>query len=835
MSLPAALPGSDMSDANKNSISIHCHQYEPTDRTAVMQPSREDRSIDAGVLRKALRLIHCLQKERGATCAHQSVARNMILSKQTNNDAHHKLPSSKPLSPARRDTDRAFALLLHNHRFQIPMDTNLPMEKETLDKIRKLVLDPVKDQRIDEESASQPVITSNHQLLKLYSALIQSLSHEYILRHTTAAKHRCDELQRRQEQQQLPRINGSRKTESRNDPPGPLDNIVDAISMQSPILRQSRSSHALNALLSETPKSHRAHKRTSSSDASFKRIHSTSPMAPLSIFSPSLDEFAYGVSIEHDSSDDETYPQRRETEEGGLQWDFFETNDDDHMYHSDEERIWRLLHLLDVFLRLKESTGVERATLASIVMDTSSSIARQRHQQSTATSSDSDNHNLLLNDLVTEVENQRRQIANLDRLLPRTGALHNLVSELVRMSPQMKRLQESIAKGFDILESRQLGLDFQKQELQGGLWNLLTLYIDKLHSLELLIVQEVECCIGLRSLGGDVPLVVDYSNSSCHVENQHSIANNFSNQRLDGNSSDQNLLILRGDCFGLPTVGCTSDELRERIESMPAEEVKKHVLSAVATQSGKYQPHSEGNGDQSEISAADDSAEKGVEDLLADLCKAPAMKEWEIDLYEIKFKRRIGQGNAGTTYLADWKGSNVAVKVASITEMGLDGWRNEVQNLQRLHHPNIIRLLGSVYHQSPLTFCLVLEYCDGGELTDALQRPTPPNFFFRVADSIAKGIAYLHTRQVIHRDIKPSNVLLEGNVKSGPFMVKITDFGLATAASLSGDRTAETGTYRWMVRVFVANLTGIPTSTKIWQNASYGPSRDSRFTSYCKR
>ena len=264
-------------------------------------------------------------------------------------------------------------------------------------------------------------------------------------------------------------------------------------------------------------------------------------------------------------------------------------------------------------------------------------------------------------------------------------------------------------------------------------------------------------------------------------------------------------MIFRGDCFGLLASGYSSDELRDRIESMSPEAIKQCLLSAMAAQSEKQQSQNGLSESRREKSAAAVAAGKGVEDLLAELCKAPAMKEWEIDLYEIKFKRRIGQGNAGTTYLADWKGSQVAVKVASITEMGLDGWRTEVQNLQRLHHPNVIRLLGSVYHQSPLTFCLVLEYCDGGELTDALQRPTPPNFFFRASEGMAKGIAYLHTRQVIHRDIKPSNVLLEGNVKSGQFQVKITDFGLATAASLSGDRTAETGTYRWMVG-FVAMI-----------------------------
>jgi mitogen-activated protein kinase kinase kinase 11 len=140
----------------------------------------------------------------------------------------------------------------------------------------------------------------------------------------------------------------------------------------------------------------------------------------------------------------------------------------------------------------------------------------------------------------------------------------------------------------------------------------------------------------------------------------------------------------------------------------------------------------------------------------------------------------------------------VAVKVASITEAGLDGWRTEVQALQKLHHPNIIRLLGSVCHPNPLTFCMVLEYCESGDLATALLKPTPRNFFFHVAESVARGMSYLHNRGIIHRDIKAANVLLDGKVSSGEFHVKVTDFGVATDLSLSSDRTAETGTYRWM-------------------------------------
>jgi serine/threonine protein kinase len=64
---------------------------------------------------------------------------------------------------------------------------------------------------------------------------------------------------------------------------------------------------------------------------------------------------------------------------------------------------------------------------------------------------------------------------------------------------------------------------------------------------------------------------------------------------------------------------------------------------------------------------------------------------------------------------------------------------------------------------------------------------------------MAHGVAYLHSRDIIHRDIKPSNVLLDGDLASGHFVVKVSDFGVATTHALHReDRTAETGTYRWM-------------------------------------
>ena len=36
----------------------------------------------------------------------------------------------------------------------------------------------------------------------------------------------------------------------------------------------------------------------------------------------------------------------------------------------------------------------------------------------------------------------------------------------------------------------------------------------------------------------------------------------------------------------------------------------------------------------------------------------------------------------------------------------------------------------------------------------------PKDFFIRIAEDIASGMKFLHSRNILHRDIKPANVLL---------------------------------------------------------------------------
>jgi len=314
-------------------------------------------------------------------------------------------------------------------------------------------------------------------------------------------------------------------------------------------------------------------------------------------------------------------------------------------------------------------------------------------------------------------------------------------------------------------------------------WNMMTLYIDRLHALELYAIGELES-IQAQHKRSDAALLNKPPSTMISSTELQSL-----NEPVEVLSAMMNVKGSRS---------LSKEEIMQHIQMTPPDELKNALLS-LAKQLQKEKS-------QQTVLPNPEQDEKKEPPSLLPLEGPPreefvaSLKEWEIDLYEIQFLRRIGRGNAGTTYLATWRGQEVAVKVAAISDMGLDGWKTEVESLQRLHHPNIIRMMGSAYNESPLTYCLVLEYCNAGDLAAALSNRTPADFFTFVATSVANGLAYLHSRGVIHRDIKPANVLLQGNILRGSYCVKVSDFGVATHHKHQDEenRTAETGTYRWM-------------------------------------
>ncbi|XP_047068804.1 probable serine/threonine-protein kinase PBL4 [Lolium rigidum] len=114
-------------------------------------------------------------------------------------------------------------------------------------------------------------------------------------------------------------------------------------------------------------------------------------------------------------------------------------------------------------------------------------------------------------------------------------------------------------------------------------------------------------------------------------------------------------------------------------------------------------------------------------------------------------------------------------------------WLTEVTFLGELHHDNLVKLVGYC-SDSDSNKLLVYEYMLRGSLENHLfrrgsgnQPPLPWATRVVVAADVARGLAFLHSRDVIFRDLKSSNVLLDTDHRA-----KLSDFGLARAGPTGG-------------------------------------------------
>ena len=128
---------------------------------------------------------------------------------------------------------------------------------------------------------------------------------------------------------------------------------------------------------------------------------------------------------------------------------------------------------------------------------------------------------------------------------------------------------------------------------------------------------------------------------------------------------------------------------------------------------------------------------------------------------------------------------DVALKVMSTRYKGdeefVERFKREAQSAAALSHPNIVSIFDRGESEDG-TYYIAMEYLPGGTLKDRiLKRGALPAYTAAaVALQMAEALRAAHERDVIHRDIKPHNILVTG---SGD--VKVTDFGIARAASSS--------------------------------------------------
>ncbi|TGZ80084.1 Pkinase-domain-containing protein [Ascodesmis nigricans] len=152
---------------------------------------------------------------------------------------------------------------------------------------------------------------------------------------------------------------------------------------------------------------------------------------------------------------------------------------------------------------------------------------------------------------------------------------------------------------------------------------------------------------------------------------------------------------------------------------------------------------------------------------------------------DYSMSEQIGKGAFASVCMAYERrtGEAVAVKVIAkrtfANNIGTDraGVKKEVDILERLVHPNIVRYIR--HYEDKTHVSLIMELVEGGDLNGYLEqhKQMEESLTKEVTMQMLRGVEYIHSMGISHRDIKPDNILIASQAPK--FLIKISDFGLA--------------------------------------------------------
>jgi serine/threonine protein kinase len=135
------------------------------------------------------------------------------------------------------------------------------------------------------------------------------------------------------------------------------------------------------------------------------------------------------------------------------------------------------------------------------------------------------------------------------------------------------------------------------------------------------------------------------------------------------------------------------------------------------------------------------------------------------------------QGGQGWVYFVSEKGNDSDKRFVLKrlrNHKRLDRFSKEIESLQKLDHPGIVKLIDfNIDDENPW---FVQEFYPGGNLEDYVKNKGPLDYCQALTflTYIASALDYAHSMGDIHRDIKPANIFLNDNKD----VVVLGDFGL---------------------------------------------------------
>lgn len=197
---------------------------------------------------------------------------------------------------------------------------------------------------------------------------------------------------------------------------------------------------------------------------------------------------------------------------------------------------------------------------------------------------------------------------------------------------------------------------------------------------------------------------------------------------------------------------------------------------------------------------------KNGKEQLASASGLPRYSYKDIQKATKNFTTILGQGSFGPVYKATMPaGEVVAVKaLASDSKQGEKEFQTEVSLLGRLHHRNLVNLVGYCVDKGQRM--LIYEYMSNGSLASFLYNEEKHALTWeerlQIALDISHGIEYLHdgaVPPVIHRDLKSANILLDHLIRA-----KVADFGLSKEEVYDGRNSGLKGTYGYIDPVYIS-------------------------------